>query len=434
MQKHFDSAISQPQEETKQSSNFDIVSLYSDLNQGQKKDQWQSSSDNARAAKLTDSSKLDFNFDNFYGSAFTGKDNTLTITTDRNQPKATDSRDNLALDAALKITNSNEQAAFRADMKTFEERQKKGEISADEVSKTFKSVDQLLNSEGGKVGAKDRLLLAQNFMHLAAHPSESDQGIYDTCNVTALQEKLLTSHPSQLAAAIVESTLTGSYTAPDGKLIKLDTASMQPIGNFAGEAEAIPVDGVRCYGTQVLNHILVNEITQRVTDEHNSMLYTQKHERSADDRGERLYSMRDGSEMTFGDSEKAIRSPGLTSKDIAGAIKRHTGEDSSILVKGTKADADGRVQIESSEELAKAIEQAKKEKRTPLLVEVNGADPIFKGGFPDGQHASHVLSVKDYDAKTKTVSVSNQWGKDNDIQAGVDAFYKTMINALDKNT
>jgi hypothetical protein len=42
--------------------------------------------------------------------------------------------------------------------------------------------------------------------------------------------------------------------------------------------------------------------------------------------------------------------------------------------------------------------------------------------------------VRDYDAKTKTVSVSNQWGKDNDIQTGVDAFYKTMINALDKNT
>jgi hypothetical protein len=105
MQKHFDSAISQQQEETKQSSNFDIVSLYSDLNQGQKKSQWQS-----------------------------GSDNTLTITTDRNQAKATDSRDNLALDAALKITYSNEQAAFRADMKTFEERQKKGEISAEEVS------------------------------------------------------------------------------------------------------------------------------------------------------------------------------------------------------------------------------------------------------------------------------------------------------------
>lgn len=434
MQKHFESTISQSQEETKQSSNFEIISLYSDLNQGQKKAQWQSGSDNTSAEKLTDSSKLDFNFDNFYGSSFTGKDSTLTIANDKNQPKATDSRYNLALDAALKISDSNEQVAFRADMRAFEERQKKGEISTDEVSKTFKAVDQLLNSEDGRVSAKDRLLLAQNFMHLAAHPAESDQGIYDTCNVTALQEKLLTSHPSQMAAAIAEGVVTGSYTAPDGKVIKLDTASMQPIRNFAGEAEAIPVDGVRCYGTQVLNHILVNEITQRVTDEHNSMLYTQKHERSADDRGERLYSMRDGSEMTFGDTDKAIRSPGLTSKDIAGAIKRHTGEDNSILVKGSKADSDGRVQIESSEELATAIELAKREKRTPLLVEVNGADPIFKGGFPDGQHASHVLSVRDYDAKTKTVSVSNQWGKDNDIHAGVDAFYKTMINALDKNT
>mgnify|MGYP000090021867 CR=1 FL=1 len=115
MQKHFESTISQSQEETKPSSNFDIVSLYSDLNQGQNKAQWQSGSDNTSAAKLTDGSKLDFNFDNFYGSSFTGKDSTLTIANDKNQPKATDSRDNLALDAALKISNSDEQAAFRAE-------------------------------------------------------------------------------------------------------------------------------------------------------------------------------------------------------------------------------------------------------------------------------------------------------------------------------
>lgn len=433
MQKHFDSDISQARTEGKSSSNFDIVSLYQDINQSNNNGQTLRGSDKLATIKSADTSHLDINFDNFYGSALKSNDQSK-IPSDHNQTKVAESREHLALDAGFLISDGNEQAAFKANMKTFEARQKSGEISSLEVAKTYQAVDQLLTAPGGIVSPQDRVLLAQNFMHLAAHPSESDQGIYDTCNVTALQEKLLTGHPSKAAAAITEGALTGNYTAPDGKVIKLDTASMQPIRNFDGEAKAIPLDGVRSYGTQVLNHILVNEITQRVTDEHNSMLYTQKHERSKDDRGERLYSMRDGSEMTFGDSDKAIRSPGLTSKDIAGAIKRHTGEEGSILVKGSKADADGRVQIESSEELAKAIEVAKKENRTPLLVEVNGADPIFKGGFADGQHASHVLSVRDYDVKTKTVTVSNQWGKDNDIQPSVDAFYKTMINALDKNT
>jgi hypothetical protein len=388
--------------------------------------------------------ELTFNADNFYGSAFNGQDSTkakkleandhqeLSKPQDQGKVPLEHAREQLSLDAALLIENPKERQQFLDNMKVFEARQKNGEISPEEVTKTYQNIDQLLTSVDGKIPPKDRILLTQNFMHLAAYPSESDQGIYNTCNVTALQEKLLTRHPTKVAGMLAEAGITGGYTAPDGKSIQLDLESMKPIANFKGEANATPVDGVRSYGTQVINHILVNEITQRKTDKHDTMLYVQRHERSQEDRGERLLSMRDGSEMTFRNTEEPIRGPGLTSKDVTEALKRHTGEDDSFLVKGSGGRlADGRIAINSEEELVAAITKAKRENRTPLLVEVNGADPLFQGGFPDGQHAGHVVSVSDYDPQTKQIYVSNQWGSDNDIMADSKDFYKTMINALD---
>lgn len=425
MQKHFDSDISQARTEGKSSSNLDIVSLYQDINQSNNNGQPLRGSDKLATIKSADTSHLDINFDNFYGSALKSNDQSK-IPSDHNQTKVAESREHLALDAGFLISDGNEQAAFKANMKTFEARQKSGEISSLEVAKTYQAVDQLLTAPGGIVSPQDRVLLAQNFMHLAAHPSESDQGVYSTCNVTAMQEKILTRHPSKAAEILAEGTITGSFTAPDGKIIKLDAESMKPNHNFPGEDGATPQDGVRSYGTQVLNHILVNEMTQRVTETHNTMLYTQNHERSGDDHGERLISPRDGSEMTTDDGTP-IRGPGLTGKDVAAALKRYTGEDNTVLVKDGGTTSDERVTISNSEDLIKVLNQAKKENRTPLLVEVNGADPLFEGGFAGNQHVSHVLSIRDYDPKSNTISVSNQWGKSNDIQANPDDFYRTML-------
>ncbi|HND66107.1 MAG TPA: hypothetical protein PL112_04900 [Candidatus Obscuribacter sp.] len=345
-------------------------------------------------------------------------------------PALMDGRENLLLNASLRIDNKQELLQFKKDMTDFEKQAKEHHIPESEVAKTYQAVDKLLTSSEGVLNQDSRRLLAENFMHLAAYPSKSDQGIYSTCNATSLQEMLLSRKPGLIAADLADAAINGSFVAPDGQKIDLDAESMQPNYSFPGEAASLPQDNVRAYGTQVLNHMLVNEMTQRVTPEHNTMLYQQRHQRTETDSGERLISPRDGSEMT-NISGAAIRGPGLGEGDLATAVKRYFPEDSQFLVRSGGKDREGVVQIDTPEELSAIVQKAKQESKLPLMVEVNGADPLFGGGFEPGKHASHVLSIKDADKGGKQLSISNQWGEAGDIQVSSNQFFQTMIYEKD---
>lgn len=326
-----------------------------------------------------------------------------------------DGRKNLLLNASIQIDNKQELTQFKKDLGDFERQAKEHNIPEQEVLKTFQAMDKLLTSHHGALNQASRRLLVENFLHLAAHPSKSDQGFYSTCNATSLQEMLLSRKPGRIASDLADAAINGNFVAPDGQKIVLDSESMQPNYSIPGEAASLPQDNVRAYATQVLNHMLVNEMTQRVTPEHNTMLYQQRLQRSDDDRGERLISPRDGSEMT-NISGAAIRGPGIGERDLAGAVKRFFPEDSQFLVRSSGQDREGVVQVDSPEELSALVQRAKRESKLPLMVEVNGADALFGGGFEPGRHASHVLSIQDIDKDGRQLAISSQWGESGDIK------------------
>jgi hypothetical protein len=342
---------------------------------------------------------------------------------ERNEsPEQRQSRERLDATADQHITDPAQREQFRENMRKFEERAQKEGLKPEEVAKTFDAVNKLMTApqtDSKLPSAEQRATLAQNFMHHAADPSNIDQGDFNVCNTTVMQEKLMSQNPSLAADILQSAATTGQFTAPDGKQIQLDAASMQPV---QGSDKAVPSDKDRSYATQVLNHALANDITQRrATPEFAKQLH------GVDESGRRLQRGDTGERISSGSFDGPNKltangtpdqTTGISASDIDASMQRLTGEEISVLMNDSFIGRHGgeRGYFGSPQDLHNQVREAEKQGRLPLALVVNGNDPALVGrpGSATGDFNPHVVSIRGIDAETGQIKISNQWGSQND--------------------
>jgi hypothetical protein len=270
-----------------------------------------------------------------------------------------------------------------------------------------------------------RTVLGQNAMYHLGDPTNIDQGTFNTCTVTTMQEKLFTTAPAVATDMLTQAALSGKYVNPKGRVIELDKGSMEPMASFkSGDAmSAKPVDGNRSFATQVLNHVMANEITQQKDP---PQIYKQLHRLDngdplpSKDTGERLYI--NGKENTI-PKGRPNNSPEISVADMANAIERYTGERNVLMMEGGWGGQEpGLIKaFNSPKELGEHILARK----MPAILYLNGKDAAITGYPPpnSADHGAHVVSIRDYDPKTGLVTISNQWGSKNDIKVPIDKLY-----------
>jgi hypothetical protein len=292
---------------------------------------------------------------------------------------------------------------FKTDLKNFESGVTCGDFSAEQAKQTYEEVERLLTAEQGAVSQPERILLAQNIMHHAAQPTSIDQGKYKTCTTTAASELIYLTRPELAAKMAADTALTGQWTTPDGKTIKIDKESLIPTPESRVNP---PLDGDRSYATQVLNLVMSNEITQR--REPPEYYYQSEKRSNAADSGERLLNA-DGKPV-LDEKGKAMDSPNISVGDLEAQASR-LGEGKPFYYTAV---------------LAEDLQQNLKEGKTPIIVRVNPESPQLTGLPDKNSDSGHAVSISRYDPHTEMVRLSNQWGSENDRWVSVDKLKSSM--------
>jgi hypothetical protein len=335
-----------------------------------------------------------------------------------------ESRTRLQKDADENIYSVHDREKFQADMQAFETRAKQQPLSAKEVADTYDQLSRLMEAQDGKVPKENRVLAAETFAHHMAEPTNIDQGNHNTCNMTALEEHIMTRNPSKAAEVMTTTALTGQWVAPDGKVIKIDEGSLVP---GREERNNPPNDGERSYATQLMNLALVNDVEQRKVP---PMFYSAGKPEGQGDTGERL-KFADGQDVTkddlfhSGDKTK-WNAPAVWSSDIADSAKRLTGDTNFVIVGKDAEDSQQLLHVGSPEELARTLSELKKQGNLPAIIQVDANDTLFNGsGDPTKPNSWHVVSIVGFDEKTGKVKLSNQWGKASDITVNIADLYRS---------
>lgn len=334
-----------------------------------------------------------------------------------------EARERLRRNADRSIGNEQQRTEFRQQMEQFEERARRQNMPPEEVARTYNQLSRLSEAQNGAVPKEQRTLAAQGFMRHLADPTNIDQGQHNTCNVTVLAERTLTRTPSKAAEMMTSTLLNGSYTAPDGKVIRIDAQSLVP---GVEERTYPPADSARTYATQVLNNVMINDVLQRRIPPE---FYTQGTPRGTDDTGERV-RYADGSYVMETTREGVVRQqrgPGVVSAEIEQEQGRINGERGTVLAHPETDRAAGLVGFRSPDELGQRLTEAQQQGKLPMVILVDVDDPIFNGdGTRPGQW--HVVSITGYDPATGKVRISNQWGRANDQEVSLADLYRSTRN------
>jgi len=179
----------------------------------------------------------------------------------KEDPEAKAQREHLEEVARSKM-KPDEFKKFQEDMDSLEKRasEQKPPMTPDKVRDTYKEVFRLIEAPDGKdvpIKVGDRVKLAEQVMHQAAHPTSVDQGYHNTCNVATVEARLYTTDPSRAAKLVSDVATTGKTDIPGPPLrtVEIDPNSLKP--DNEGRLNP-PKDGSRSHASQVFEVAAVN--------------------------------------------------------------------------------------------------------------------------------------------------------------------------------
>ncbi len=140
-----------------------------------------------------------------------------------------------------------------------EKRVQSGELSRQELTDTYRQVGKLLNSPSNFLSDSERVNVAAGILYHTGH-GRIDQGVHSTCNVNVLQNIAFMEKPSVAAEMIATAALEGTWTAGDGKTIKIPKDSMTPGWE---ERKFPPEDFLRTHASQIFQVVALNDVGQR---------------------------------------------------------------------------------------------------------------------------------------------------------------------------
>lgn len=315
---------------------------------------------------------------------------------------------------------------FEADMVRFEDRCTKRRLPESEVIQTFEQIKRLIDSKSDYLSDKDRLRLAQEILSQAAEPRSICQGIFKTCQVSAIEAMIYTTEPSKAAKVIADIALMGEF-APTGYMpVKFDNLRAHNLTPPHFDL----LDGTSSFATQILHAAAVNAIYAN-NGSGKQYFIDQRDRKDARDRGERLCD-KDGHELArhhaLDDNDTvtayrmlAGRNEGgrwdsirtLSDADIVQGLNR----DGCVMIchKESSAGVAGNVdKVADERELIKLLTALKEAGRLPVAIWVHTAhEPFFsdaRGEQAGAVGGPHVVTITEFvTGPPPVVAIDNHW-------------------------
>ncbi|CAN5133482.1 hypothetical protein BH10CYA1_BH10CYA1_56640 [soil metagenome] len=311
----------------------------------------------------------------------------------------------------------------QADITAIENR--KPPLSADQVKSIYDSTTKLLKNEGdhSPLTADERNQLAGSILHNASLRTGTDQGFHNTCNVTTLERRLNVTNPAEAARIVSEVGLTGQFQSKDGKMIKLDAASLHEDKEASLQFGDKATDGKRNYASQLFDQAEINNYWQHQKP---PLFYSQEAPTSQSDTGERL-KYANGTEVK-GPDGKPMRQPAL-STDAMAEIGKDLGFTGKFIISNADVagpgQSDGTSKVHNYQEFNDALTNG----QPPAIIMVNSNDRLFGGnGDKGGSGGWHVVNVSDYkEGPPAQVFMTNQWGSANNKWVSVSDLYNSTL-------
>lgn len=331
---------------------------------------------------------------------------------------------------------------FSRDMDAFTERARASGMREGEVAETFRQVSRILDAgTDARLPRAERLALASQVMHNAAHPTEIRQN-ENTCNVTSLEVRTYMRQPSAAAALVADVATRGSFSGHDGTTVRLDNRSLTP--SVLGTTEFDQEPSRRNFASQLFQVTAAN-IANILDRDFRSMRYEQRNPQSRGDFGEALVDVRTG-RVIEREPGAAGRPNGLiaANESITG---RRDEADAFIVNQERHGRTSSRAAtFTSADNLGQTLERLASAGRMPavvfvhanseLLTQPTNGETLRTNRETLRQHAEvpdnifndgHFVTITGYDPVTRTVRYDDQYGPEsdrNDRPVGLDTFYR----------
>lgn len=331
------------------------------------------------------------------------------------------------LDRIDQYFGKDEAADCRDSLKQFEARALGNLMSKTEVGQTYSQIERVLQARGNEPLTPElRKQVARDMIRNCAHPEFISQGGHSTCNVTTIEVRAYTLHPSKAAKLVADVATTGQYTTSDGIQVKLDTESMKP-DREARNGNTL--EGDRAYATQLFNLAAINVWYSAVKP---SMHYEQR--LRMDHGNEKLreivtdYSSGKPQPVLDPDTKQPLDSPYLSADQIAFINDKIIGTHEpyavlsfgpkSLYLPGEKKQSIHATDVQDETDLQRILTKLKQNHQLPAIAAVDtNVDPLNadSGSALYGPGGGHVINVTDFLAgKQPTVSLDNQWSAKED--------------------
>jgi hypothetical protein len=368
--------------------------------------------------------------------------------------------------AGLRLLNSSQATQMRADMTAFEKRAKEQGLTSETVARTYNQVSRLLETSNEQPLPAHKLRAALDIMAIAADPSSNNQGAHNTCNVTALENRLFTRQPDLAAGLVADVAATGKYKATDGTTVTLDKESLTIQPEELEAANRPRGENYRNYASQLFQVTAINLLYER----ENRQTGGRKHYvQGCDDdhtgkgqcppvkvgselvpnpTGEKVVSYaKDGKPETV--SVDMMEQKGGSLQDLVDINTMITGKyepEAFLQRKETVKPGEKRGNlIADREDFEVQLAKLKARGQLPAVVAVNVAnEPFYSLALskrPPGQtagldtstlgHDGHWVLITDYDARTHELRYKNQAGSEQNPEepVSVSKFYEAMTDA-----
>lgn len=321
------------------------------------------------------------------------------------------------------------------DLNTFERRAQLAGVNDQQVAEVYSNVSRILTADASAVlPEKERLRIAQQVIRNSAKPTSIDQGRHGTCNVAVVETRTYTRNPESAAKLVADVAITGGFTTADGYTITPTRRSLIPDDESGSNP---PSDGQRSAASHVFQMTAANIHWQRrlVTPDAQisrwgKIVYEQipsKRSRLTGDTGERVmdYNVDPPRETT-----DYKRGPSLGVHDLIAITNQITGKsEKDFVVENQVHGGPATKHVTSPKELEEVLKNGGNE--MPIFIRVHtGNDPFLAdngGSFTRQRGVWHVVCVTGYDARTKKVSIDNQWGSRSDKNIDLEKLYKATM-------
>lgn len=316
------------------------------------------------------------------------------------------------------------QKRFKDDMESFEQRAHARGLSDKEIQDTYHEVARLIEATGDHpLNHDDRVVIAEQVMHQAAHPTEISQGHHKTCNVTTVECCTYTCEPSKAAKLVADVATTGTYKAPDGTVVNVHEHSIQ--ADAEGKYNP-PRDAMRSHASQIFEVTAVNVHYAKVNARDHSNIHYEQTDMPLslflEDTGERLYNgnheiPKEGAEGKDAKGHPVYeRRPSLDDDAIVEIGNAITGtSDTKLLTTSNMCCGEGKLvtKIDDRASLVKELTNLNQHRGFPIIVGVDTRNEPFLSdsgqGAAGGSGGSHVVTITAFDPVTGKVAIDNQW-------------------------